>query len=76
MTALQNAQNAFARTVKTILLGNGVIAIFLSGVFQYLLDFVSILQLMVIPVLFTLKHPENVKAIQVSILKLCAFDFF
>ena len=31
---------------------------------------------MVIPVLFTLNHPNNAKIIQTSILKLCAFDFF
>ena len=31
---------------------------------------------MVIPVLFTLNHPNNAKIIQVTILKLCAFDFF
>ena len=31
---------------------------------------------MVIPVLFTLNHPSNAKIIQITILKLCAFDFF
>lgn len=31
---------------------------------------------MVIPVLFTLNHPNNAKIIQTLILKLCAFDFF
>ena len=58
------------------MLGNGILALFLSGVFQYLLGFLDILQLMVIPVLFTLYHPSNSKVIQVAILKLCALDFF
>ena len=31
---------------------------------------------MVIPVLFTLNHPKNAMIIQITILKLCAFDFF
>ena len=31
---------------------------------------------MVIPVLFTLNHPNNAKIIQTTILQLCAFDFF
>ena len=31
---------------------------------------------MVIPVLFQIAHPSNSQVIQVTILKLCAFDFF
>ena len=58
------------------MLGNGILAIFLSGILQYLMGLLSVLQLMVIPVLFSLNHAANIKVIQVTILKLCAFDFF
>ena len=40
------------------------------------MGFLSILQLMVIPVLFQISHPANSQIIQVTILKLCAFDLF
>ena len=58
------------------MLGSGILSIFLAGVFQYLMGFLSILQLMVIPVLFSLNTPTNAAVIQVTLLKMCALDFF
>ena len=73
---IEDIQQSFEKTVQAFIVSNGILALFLSGIFQYLIDFLFILQLMVIPVLFTLNHPSNAKIIQVTILKLCAFDFF
>ena len=56
--------------------GNAILAILLSGVLQYLMGFMSVLQLMVIPVLFQIAHPANSQIIQITVLQLCAFDFF
>ena len=45
-------KDEFASGVKTVFAGNAILALLLSGVLQYLMGFLSTLQLMVIPVLF------------------------
>ena len=73
---LEATQGTFENSVQTIMLSSGILSLFLAGIFQYLIGFMSVLQIMVIPVLFTLNHPLNAKVIQVTILKMCALDFF
>ena len=73
---LTAVEDEFASAVRAIFAGNAILALLLSGVLQYLMGFLSILQLMVIPVLFQIAHPINSQIIKVTILKLCAFDFF
>ena len=60
---IEENKDSFENTIQAYIVGNGIIAIFLSGVFQYLIDFLYVLQLMVIPVLFTLNHPNNAKIV-------------
>ena len=63
-------------TIQSVMVGNTVITLFLSGVFQYLTGLIYAAQMMVFTVLFTISTPNNAKVIFVTVLKLCAFDFF
>ena len=56
---LTAVKDQFAAGVNAIFVGNALLALLLSGLLQYMMDFLSILQLMVMPVLFQIAHPAN-----------------